>query len=252
MSARLALQLPTLGLTAALALIPGTARTQDFRIETDVFVDDEREPRFESLTIFQGDYVYDFSQNGNQEVTVLDQRRQRFILLDPKLRRQTSFTTAQVLEVNAYLRAQSATDKRSPPEKFAVSIDEQDRRVTVVGERLKYTAQAQTPRFELAAALYQNFADWYVRLNAMRQGNPPPFARIRLNTALADKGWIPERVERTQVGGRGKVWTRHYPLWILSRTDRERLANVGEMMATYTAVSPEEYWKRDAAKQDDK
>ena len=82
---------------------------------------------------------------------------------------------------------------------------------------------------------YQQFADWYARLNAMRQGNSPPFARIQLNSELAARGLIPKTIERTIVQKRGlqdkkqTLRSQHLANWRLSQTDRKQIDRAGTL-----------------------
>ena len=57
--------------TLAVAVIGSTrAAAEDFRVDTEVFNGDEKEPFAESLTLFAGGRVYDFLLNEPQEITI--------------------------------------------------------------------------------------------------------------------------------------------------------------------------------------
>lgn len=77
---------------------------QDFRVETDVFVGRKQEPVAEYLTLFYGNYIYDFLLTDAQEITVFDVARNRFILLDPSRQVKTELTTSQVDAFHQELR----------------------------------------------------------------------------------------------------------------------------------------------------
>ena len=104
-------------------------------------------------------------------------------------------------------------------------------------------ARGEQPPQPTAVTRFREFADWYVRLNAIRGGNPPPFARIRLNDELARLGWIPEEIERSTGSGRraSVVRCRHLSVWELSSKDRQWIETAGEYMARFQALSPQAY-----------
>jgi hypothetical protein len=81
----------------------------------------------------------------------------------------------------------------------------------------------------------------------MRVGNLPPFLRIQLNAQLADKGQIPATIERTVIHKRGlrtvtqTVRSHHLANWRLKNTDRKLMDRAADHMATFRAVSFQEY-----------
>ena len=83
-----------IGLSAlcCLALLVTNTWGEDFRIETDVFFDSEDEPAISTLTLFRGTTVYDFMGDKNEEITILDINRGRFVLLDCQRKIKTTVT----------------------------------------------------------------------------------------------------------------------------------------------------------------
>ena len=84
--------LPALLAAAALAVFragvlrgPPAARAESFRVDNKVFVNNEKEPRIQSTTIFHEGRVYDFLKSPG-EITLFDSARHRFVLLDPARR----------------------------------------------------------------------------------------------------------------------------------------------------------------------
>ena len=75
-------------LAFALGSILATAQGDDFRIENEVYTGRASKPVAETLTLFSGNFVYDFvlgdQLNGLEckEITVFDKRRGRIVLLN--------------------------------------------------------------------------------------------------------------------------------------------------------------------------
>lgn len=223
------------------------AWAQSFRMETDVFVGAGREPAVQYLTLFTADAVYDFRLSEPEEITLVDVKRNRLVLLDPTRKMKSTLSTDDVLQFSAALKTQLVT--ASDPifnfatnPSFETSFDEQTEWLTLSSKQLTYRVKGSRPKLAEAVGRYHEFADWSARLNTMRPGNLPPFARIAANKAIADRGWLPEEVERvvvpTKFGQRKlEMKTRHLVNWILSETDKKRIDRVGDLLATLPETS---------------
>ena len=108
------------------SLIPAAVSAEDFRVETDVFVQGDDAPVSETLTIFTGNVVYDFILNGTEEITVFDVRRGRITLLDTERRVKTTLTTDQLMNFSRAIMTITREDEEGAwlaPE-FAVNFEE--------------------------------------------------------------------------------------------------------------------------------
>jgi hypothetical protein len=222
---------------------------ESFRVESEVFFGKAREPVFENLSIFSDGMIYDFLLSDSPEVTVFDPVRGRVILLDPTKKRKTTLTTEQILDFTARLKTHIR--QKDNPDLFAPTFDEEFDEgsgwLTLSSRFLTYRVKTSKPKLDSAAQQYRQFADWYSRLNATRLGNPPPFARIKVNEAVAVRGLVPEEIEReiTISGGLKKTKhvarSRHIINWRLSKTDRDRIAEVNKNLATFESVSYQQF-----------
>lgn len=240
-------------LFAALAAgaVSAPARAEDFRVETDVFVGNQKKPVAQSLTLFASGLIYDFPLAGSEEVTVFDPVRGRFVLLDPPRKVKTTLAGQDILQFTAALKAHAQEAKGAvafaAQPQFERSVDEQTGWLTLSSSILTYRAKGQLPKHASIVETYRQFADWYARLNATRPGGLPPFARMELNQALAGRGWVPEEVEltvasTTPVVGKNLVLrSRHHFNWLLSSTDRQRIEDAGTQLVTFQAVSFQDY-----------
>ena len=233
-----------------LFVLPSTA--QEFRVETEVFVDDQKKP--ESLTLFAADVVYDFLLLPNEEITMFDIQRGRLVLLDESRQLKAVLTTEQLLEFSAAIKARGMEQgsKHLFDPQFETTYDDESRRLKLASERLTYQAKGLVPKQPDAARRFQQFADGYARLNAMRPGNLPPFGRLLLNQALADRELVPLEIVRELVVDRPVsdkklvANSRHTFTWLFSNTDRNRIDKVSGYVAKFTEVSADVFWKAPA------
>jgi hypothetical protein len=250
------LRLPGLwGLLLIGGLLPRAAAGEEFRVETDVFVGSQKKPVAQNLTLFTSGLVYDFPLMGPSDIAVLDPSRGRFVLLDTQRKLKTTLTTQELLEFTAAMKAQAQEAEGvvgfAVNPHFEQSFDEAAGRLTLASKWMTYRLQGRKPKQPDAVGIYRQFADWYARLNATRPGNLPPFARLELNKASAERGLIPEEVELTVapsnrlVGRTLVVRSRHLINWRLANTDRQRIEEAGDHLVNFQAVKFREYYQDD-------
>lgn len=231
----------------ALSLAPVAVRADDFRVETDLFVGKQKEPVATYLTLFSGQTIYDFVLNEPKQVTVFDTLRGRFILLDVERGVKTELKLQDIEAFHAELRERAA-ERGEPifPANTQYSFVDEGEWHVIAGEAVEYRARGVTPKHAGAAEQYRLFADWYAQLNAMRPGNPPPYVRMELNRALAERNLMPEEIQRTMTVGRFpprqlEARTQHLMNWILSDQDHKQIRRVGDQLQEFTSVSLQEF-----------
>src|SRR5438105_11834412 len=97
MSFRIALFLGwLLWLAGALAGLPAVDG-QEFRVDTELFENQAKEPFLQTLTIFADGMMFDFLLTEPREVTVIDPARGRITLLDESRKLKASITTQEIL-----------------------------------------------------------------------------------------------------------------------------------------------------------
>jgi len=127
-------------------------------------------------------------------------------------------------------------------------------RLKLAGKLLEYSALGQKPQRPEAVKIYRHFADWYARLNATRDSNLPPGARLALNAELADRELLPREIVRTMITSanplakKDEVKSQHLVNWTLSGEDRKKIDRAHDSMATFKAVSYDEYRKPSSTK----
>ncbi|MEO8495368.1 MAG: hypothetical protein ABI614_09875 [Planctomycetota bacterium] len=237
----------------ALALVSASIwnsdlRAQDFRVDTDVYLEDEEATFSEHLTLFHDMVVYDFAVKGSDEITILNLQKGTIVLLDVKRRIRADLTTAELLDFSAKIKAigtsKQAEDLVSP--KFEVKFDAEQKSLELVSRKITYRATGiQLPDASIATR-YREFTDWYARLNSMRPPNPPHFGRLELNRELADRGLLPQDIERTVVLGGlfrkpQKARSHHVVGTTMSGTDRRRIDEASGYLVSFAKVSAVDY-----------
>lgn len=229
---------------------------QDFRVETDVFLDaDKNKPAAQYLTLFVGGRVYDFMYEEPKEITIYDVKGERFLLLAPDRREQTTLTCEQLLQFTAAIQAQASQSRDEDIRflanpSFDVQFDSRTNAITLLSKRLKYTAlpSAIEPPNESVVRRYRNFADWYARMNGVRLGNMPPFARMELNAQLEARGMIPGEVIKTMTPRavfekETSVRSKHLFTWRILPSDQKRIEEADSYISTFKHVDPSVYLK---------
>jgi hypothetical protein len=250
---------------ALLAAAAAAATGQEFRIDTELFVGNQKEPAAETLTLFTGGIIYDFLLTKPEEVTMFDPHRGRFTLLDPVRRLKCGISTQQVLDYSLALDAHAAEGKNplfafAASPKFSTTADAYEQngqkllRLTLVGKPLEYSVVARKPERPEAVRAFRNFADWFARLNAMGPGNLPAGARLEVNKAIAERDLIPLEITRTipaahVLAAKSEVRSRHLVTWSLSGEDRKRIERAGTHLAEFRSVTFDEYRSTTSAPQ---
>ena len=238
----------------------GHLAADDFRVATQVFIgieDDKSEPAepiVETITVFSDGVIYDFmtwnsDEKNGTETTLFDPKRKRIVLLDPKRKVKTTLSTDSVLSFSAEIKTRLIESDKSEfaNPTFEASTDTQAKRLTLENDRMRYEVHGISPKTETSLEQCLFFADWYARLNAMRPGNSPPFARLRVNSELAELKWFPVQVHRTiffdQRLKRQEyvLRSKHQVAWVLSHSDRQRIDKAGTAMAAYRAIRFTDY-----------
>ncbi|MFO0818748.1 MAG: hypothetical protein U1A77_12450 [Pirellulales bacterium] len=252
-SAGIALLFAVLSVELLPVALPRVNAQESFRVETDIFVGKQTEP-LQYLTLFTDRIVYDFRVTKPEEITIYDWDRHRIVLIDPARKWKATLVTDEVLGFTAALKTHVSESNpvfyAATHPNFGEVAETEDGWFSLANKHITYRFKGAPPKNAESVARYREFADWSARLSAMRPGNLPPFARIETNKQLAERGWLPEEVERiidpARIGQKKvEVRSRHLTNWLLSESDRKRMERVGDHLATFQEVSFQEF--RDAA-----
>lgn len=242
-------------LTAMLPLLtPGfdnACRAQDtvappqagFRVATDVFIGDQKEPAQQSLTLFSGGVAYDLSYDDPNQITMIDPIRGRIILFNKADQTQTSIDLNELQKYIDSARKQAETSQLAPYLAGADKITVAPDLVTVGDSVLQYTSSLQQPRDAQMAQQYAHAADALSLLNGKRFG-VPPFARLSLNRIVAEQQSLPAEITRTTNNGKHTeiVRCRLLANWRLSKDDEDRISEIGKMLVTFQNIPEPQFF----------
>lgn len=219
--------------------LPVRLQADDFRIETKVYLGRDREPVSETTTLFRAGYVYDY-MSGSGRVAVFDRVRGRFIVLDPARKLRAEVKTDEIRRMIDAIRELAAKHgnakiRFAADPKFDIEFGE-DGSLTLSSAELIYEVQTEPAATPDSAAQYQEFADWYARLNTIsNRGSPPPSPRLVVNAELAERGLVPTEVVRT-VPHEELARSEHMVSWRLLEGDHRRIAETANQLATFKLV----------------
>jgi hypothetical protein len=239
------------------------ADEMEFRVDTEIFKNDDKKPLLEQLTIFAADgTIYDFQLTTPSETVVFDRRHGRFTLLDETRKVKAIVTTQDVMTVSFDLETFAAKQKQSLTafcaapqfETEAAEIEKSGQAMTelrLTAKPLSWTAAGLKATNPDAAKSYRYFADWCARLNSVSGHGLPASARLALNKELAERGLLPFEVVRTlppdaPLGKKVEHRSEHRFNWTLSGEDRKRIERAGDMMAKFETVAFETYRAADS------
>jgi hypothetical protein len=236
------------------------ARPVEFRIKTQIFVGDEKEPISEATTLFHDGVVYDFLTKPEQTAVfrkAAGDKPGRFILLDTPHGIQTEISTDELSGLITKLRAWAGKNDNaylqfSANPKFEESFEADKSKLVLASHIETYTVTTTRSEHSEAIAEYREFLDWYTRLNALLSAVPmPPEPRLRLNAALARRNVIPLKVELSRTGEE-PMRAEHDFTWRLSREDHDRIDDANNSRTAFRMVSNDEYRKTIRPTDDDK
>ena len=228
------------------------AGAEALRVENKVFVNDDKEPRSQSTTIFSEGLIYDFLDKP-AEITVFDLEHHRFILLDPTRRVRTELSTDEVAALCENLRtwAKRQTDpflQFMAAPRFEQEQDEAAGEIAFASPWMTYRVATTPAPSEAVARQYREFSDWYTRLNArLNPGSKLPFARLEVNQVLERRREIPREVKLTIQRKRGPIGQKHVArsehsvATRLSQADEDRIGQVEQFLAIFQPVDFERY-----------
>jgi hypothetical protein len=239
---------------AVLGSLAGLALGEDFRVDNKVFVGDQKEPSSQSTTIFHRGIVYDCMKKP-AETVVFDKAAGRFILLSLGHRTRTELTTDEIAAFVDRLQPLAAKSNDPPVKflaepKFQEHFDQSASELTLSSPWITYRVTLAHETNRGVVEQYHEFCDWYARLNALLlPGSLPPFGRLVVDAAVAQRQCTPSRVVLTISSGKGgkraptKVHSEHKVVLPLERADLNRVAQARESQTSFKLVTFEQYRK---------
>jgi hypothetical protein len=231
--------------------IAATVGAEEFRIASRVFLGEKPEPISTTITLFDGETVYDFVSH-SPRIAVFRKpagaAEGRFILIDPSRELRTELGTERIRQFATGLKVWCASQDDpllrfygSP--RFTEQWDPREGLLTLDGARMRYRLQTEPMPSRPVSLQYREFCDWYARLNAMlHPGSLPPFARLELNAALSKYQVMPREVRLTIPADKSHhkedllLRSEHTVTWRLSKEDRDRIDRAGKYLVQFKEV----------------
>ncbi len=243
-----AAMLGTLHLLASVGVCYG--QITDFRIDIDIYKDEQKPPISSVQTIF-ADRKYIEVDEDRKRVTVVDPGKGFITILDSQNKSRVEVNMADLeRQLNAALQNMSDEQRRALSSDREPMI-EGDNLFVIGNERLRYKFRPITPANPMIATSYGDFANWSVRINALFN-KTPPFIRMELNQLLIDQRQLPSELRRVTVvppnekepqGKTEEIVARLILKETLSASDRTRVASVLKSMNEYKWTSEKEFFR---------
>lgn len=228
------------------------AQGEGFRVDSRVYVADQKEPISESSTLFAEELVYDFLEKP-PEILVYDRPHGMLTLLKADRRVSTRIALQDVISFTEQLRARAAAHT-DPFVQFLANphFEEHDGgtagALRLSSAWLSYEVQGAASTNPIEVARFREFSDWYVQMSPIFDpAARPPFARMMLNDALQRAGLIPRKLTLIMTPKRGffmkpvTLRSEHEVIDRLSGADRDRMVQAQQFMAIFNPVGLDQY-----------
>jgi len=238
-----------------------------FRVETEVFADDDEAPVARSLTLFRDGIAWDFLEalpkkpdeesagpDEPEEFVLHDPARERIILVDPARHVRTQIDHLQLERLRASLgswarKSEDPLMRWAGGPEFGDGLEETKTKIRLTGPRVRYEVTFEPAGNGAIAEEYRRFADAAVLIKALvHPGGIPPFPRIAINRRVAAAGGLPVAVRleiesrMVRLGRKPNVLrSEHKVLESWLTTDHKRVAAAEERMAVAAPVDLASY-----------
>ncbi len=224
---------------------------QQFRIETQIYVNQSTETASENTTLFADGLVFDIQTKGalTNEVAILDPQRRQIILLDRTRQVKLQLDEIQLIKMADSLRKQTSTNKAAGflvNDRFEEDIDIDTGTATLNSALIQYRVTGQRPSDVRILPLYNQFTDYFTRMKFSDPHAFPPFPRMRLNQTLSKLGWIPSEVtidiDKNMLFKEGLTATsKHTLIPNLSNRDQTTISQLKQQWLNFKPVSLDVY-----------
>jgi len=241
----------TLALTVATHAVAADSQSKtaaapdlDFRIDVDVYAEENKAPIATLQTIFTAGLYIELDEQtgrttvfdpGKSQITILDSNRKSLVHLD-----MTSIDSQLSLGLSKMTQEQSVRflSEGGP-------LLEEGNLFSIGNKFWRYKFRPTTPSNPAIAISYGDFANWSVKLNAVYPPRKPPF-RLQLNQLLIDQRQLPTELRRiTYADGRTEeIVARLILKESLNDNDRARIASVYTSMKEYKIATDAEFFKK--------
>lgn len=225
----------------------------DFRIETRVYAQGEKEPSSQSVTLFTSGAAYDF-RDADHRVTIFRpgaaDKPGRFLLLDTAQETRTEIGADRVAIATTKLRRWASLQEDpflrfTGDPTFDKTFDPDTGEMRFTSKLMSYRLVTMSVASREAMKELRAFLDAYAQLHTLLDAGLPPAPRMIVNEALAARDVVPLEVELYSgpIQGEPDLRAEHLVTWILSRDDRNRIEQANRQVAQFAAVENSQFSK---------
>lgn len=232
-------------------LVSQTTQAQQFKIESQIYINDQDQPSSANTTLFSDGLVFDIQTKGSQshEATILQPKQHRTILLDRLRQMKLVLDDVQLIKMADALRRETAQDKSAGflvNDRFEERLSLDNGAATLKSPTVEYSIRGSRPSDLTVFPVYSNFIDAFTRLQVADPHAFSPFPRMRLNETIRKVGWIPSEVNVTFKSNplmkQGlKATSKHTFIADLSASDLETIAELKRDWLNFEAVDLYEF-----------
>lgn len=250
-SSLLTFVLLSLTVCGPIVLFPHLALGQQFKIESQIYINGEDQPSSSNTTLFSDGLVFDLQTKGPQshEATILQPKQHQTILLDRLRRMKLVLDDVQLIKMADALRRETAQDKSAGflvNERFEERLSLDNGAATLKSPTIEYSIRGSRPADLTVFPVYSNFIDAFTRLQVSDPHAFSPFPRMRLNETIRKVGWVPSEVnvkfKSNPLMKQGlNATSKHTFIADLSASDLETIATLKNEWLNFEAVDLYEF-----------
>jgi hypothetical protein len=238
--------LPAMALIASATVQAQTpvAAKADFRMRTDIYLDETKPPVHSTQLIFTNSQYIEVDED-NGRYKVIDPMKGRITLLDSN---RKSMIHLEMQNVEHRLGQALAQLDPKTNQMFACDGELQNEGggYFSIGNNIKrYKFKPSQVDRDIAIS-YGDFANWSVRIKALYPPAEPPQIRLRMNELLMEESQIPEETRlilKNKEGRSQEVVARLILTQGLAANDRSHVARIYQWMQEYKLISDDAFFK---------
>jgi hypothetical protein len=215
----------------------------EFRIDTDVYLDQSKPPVSSTKTIFLRNRIIDWD-DAKRRMLSIDLASQQIELADFSTQRRCRIDMRVLESRMSNLRSQLTPEQVQAWSSTAQPVPDGEGYERIQSGNLMYRFKAIHPKHPQMAIDYSEFANWTVQVSAIYPPYKPPLLRMQLNDFLAEQQRLPMEVQLIDLRSTSQepVVARLLVQETLSNQDRERVKDWDVLVATLKLVSDTEYF----------
>lgn len=231
--------------------------TAEFKILTEVFLENSPAPVSTNETVFSNGLVFDLrfaaSVTNPSEVSIYRPRQKSFVLLDYAKQQRAELDSLQLVRIVEGMKNEIATHEQLKTvflDNFVGENDVENNQASINNNSLNYIAVGIRPESDLILTQYFQFLDQFTLFGATNPHAMPPFPRIRLNREIKKIGFVPTRIDLKMKPNAFRpagmnAYSTHRIIPRLTESDRQRIGKIKQDWIAFKLVELPKYLQID-------